>query len=98
MDSGKKSHKSISDLSNISSTVVRSKQLYINVNKGFTYYNDTVCQFTRAYNQNSEASIRLSKPRSPIWFRTTQEPHLVPNNPWTPIRPQTIFLLHFSNP
>jgi hypothetical protein len=46
----------------------------INVNKRFTQ-NDTVCQFTRAYSQTSEASIRLNKPRSPIWFRT---------NSWSP--------------
>jgi hypothetical protein len=52
----------------------------INVNKGFTQ-SDTVCQFTRAYSQTSEASIRLSKPRSPIWFRAI---------PGAPIRPQTV--------
>jgi hypothetical protein len=51
----------------------------INVNKGFTQ-SDTVCQFERAYSQTSEASIRLSKPRSPIWFRAI---------PGAPIRPQT---------
>jgi hypothetical protein len=59
----------------------------INVNKGFTQ-SDTVCQFTRAYSQTSEASIRLSKPRSPIWFRAI---------PGAPIRPQTeIFQLLFK--
>ncbi|KAH0818782.1 hypothetical protein GEV33_004009 [Tenebrio molitor] len=42
--------------------------------------------FTRAYNQTSEASIRLSKPWSPIWFRTI---------PGAPIRPQTNLLQIF---
>jgi hypothetical protein len=55
----------------------------INVNKGFTQ-SDTVCQFTRAYSQTSEASIRLSKPRSPIWFRAI---------PGAPIRPQTYIVI-----